>query len=52
MKSPIAAQAVLWGAAILVSALVAPSEMGWLLLTVLAVIALGLLKKEGYGRAR
>jgi hypothetical protein len=39
------AQSILWAAAIITIALVAPSESGWLLLTVLATIALGTLKK-------
>ena len=38
-------QSILWAAAIITIALVAPSESGWLLLTVLATIALGILKK-------
>ena len=38
-------QSILWAAAIITIAIVAPSESGWLLLTVLATIALGTLKK-------
>jgi hypothetical protein len=38
-------QSILWAAAIISTALVAPSESGWLLLTVLATISLGTLKK-------
>jgi len=38
-------QSIMWAAAIITIALVAPSESGWLLLTVLATIALGTLKK-------
>ena len=44
MKNIIITQALLWGAAIISSALVIPSKSVWLLLTVLAVIALGSLK--------
>ena len=39
-------QSIMWAAAIITIALVAPSESGWLLLTVLATIALGTLKEE------
>ena len=46
MRKILITQAILWAAAIISSSLVAPSELGWLLLTVLAVIALGSLKKE------
>ena len=45
MKKIIITQSILWPAAIITIALVAPSESGWLLLTVLATIALGTLKK-------
>ena len=45
MKNIITAQAILWAAAIISSVLVVPSKSVWLLLTVLAAIALGLLKK-------
>jgi hypothetical protein len=45
MKKIIITQSILWAAAIITIALVAPSESGWLLLTVLATIALGTLKK-------
>ena len=45
MKNIIITQALLWGAAIISSALVTPSKSVWLLLTVLAVISLGSLKK-------
>ena len=46
MKKIIITQAILWAAAIISSSLVAARESRWLLLTVLAVIALGSLKKE------
>jgi|TARA_B100000678_G_C17939745_1_gene394796 hypothetical protein len=45
MKKIMITQSILWAAAIITIALVAPSESGWLLLTVLATIALGTLKK-------
>ena len=45
MKKIVITQAIFWAAAIITIALVAPSESGWLLLTVLATIALGTLKK-------
>ena len=45
MKKIMITQSILWAAAIIIIALVAPSESGWLLLTVLATIALGTLKK-------
>ena len=45
MKKTMITQSILWAAAIITTALVAPSESGWLLLTVLATIALGTLKK-------
>jgi hypothetical protein len=45
MKKIMIAQSILWAAAIITISLVAPSESGWLLLTVLATIALGTLKK-------
>lgn len=45
MKNIITTQELLWAAAIISSVLVVPSKSVWLLLTVLAVIALGLLKK-------
>ena len=45
MKKIMIPQSILWAAAIITIALVAPSESGWLLLTVLATIALGTLKK-------
>tara|TARA_B100000378_G_C17985282_1_gene391930 strand:+ start:326 stop:499 length:174 start_codon:yes stop_codon:yes gene_type:complete len=45
LKNIITTQALLWAAAIISSVLVVPSKSVWLLLTVLAVIALGLLKK-------
>jgi hypothetical protein len=45
MKKIIITQSILWAAAIITIAIVAPSESGWLLLTVLATIALGTLKK-------
>ena len=44
MKKIMIPQSILWAAAIITIALVAPSESGWLLLTVLATIALGTLK--------
>ena len=45
MKKIMITQSILWAAAIITIALVAPSESGWLLLTILATIALGTLKK-------
>ena len=45
MKKIMITQSILWAAAIITNALVAPIESGWLLLTVLATIALGTLKK-------
>jgi len=45
LKNIITTQALLWAAAIISSVLVVPSKSVWLLLTVLAAIALGLLKK-------
>ena len=45
MKKIMITQSILWAVAIITIALVAPSESGWLLLTVLATIALGTLKK-------
>jgi hypothetical protein len=45
MAKIIITQSILWAAAIITIALVAPTESGWLLLTVLATIALGTLKK-------
>ena len=45
MKKIMIPQSILWAAAIITIALVAPSESGWLLLTILATIALGTLKK-------
>ena len=44
MSKIIITQSILWAAAIISNALVASSEQGWLLLTVLATIALGTLK--------
>jgi len=44
MAKIITIQSILWATAIISNALVAPSKSGWLLLTVLAVIALGTLK--------
>ena len=44
MAKIIITQSILWAAAIISNALVASSEQGWLLLTVLATIALGTLK--------
>ncbi len=44
MAKIIITQAILWAAAIISSALVAPSESVWLLLSVLATISLGTLK--------
>tara|TARA_B110000114_G_scaffold9780_1_gene9749 strand:+ start:367 stop:537 length:171 start_codon:yes stop_codon:yes gene_type:complete len=37
-------QSILWAAAIISTALVAPSDSGWLLLSVLATISIGTLK--------
>ena len=45
MKKIMITQSILWASAIIAIALVAPSKSGWLLLTVLATIALGTLKK-------
>ena len=45
MRKIMITQSIMWAAAIITIALVAPSESGWLLLTVLATIALGTLKK-------
>ena len=45
LKNILTTQAILWAAAIISSVLVVPSKSVWLLLTVLAVIALGSLKK-------
>lgn len=50
MKKIMITQSILWAAAIITIALVAPSESGWLLLTVLATIALGTLKKKKRNR--
>ena len=44
MSKIIITQSILWAVAIISNALVASSEQGWLLLTVLATIALGTLK--------
>ena len=46
MKKIMITQSILWAAAIITIAIVAPSESGWLLLTVLATIALGSLRRE------
>ena len=46
MAKIIITQSILWAAAIIAIALVAPSKSGWLLLTVLATIALGSLGRE------
>lgn len=46
MKDPIAAQAVLWAAAILVSAWLAQNTELWLLMTVLATMATLRLKRD------
>ena len=45
MAKIIITQSILWASAIIAIAIVAPSESGWLLLTVLATIALGTLKE-------
>ena len=45
MAKIVITQSILWASAIIAIALVAPSKSGWLLLTVLATIALGTLKK-------
>ena len=52
MKKIIITQSILWAAAIITIALVAPSESGWLLLTILATIALGSLRREIKKRKR
>jgi hypothetical protein len=44
MAKIIITQSILWAAAIISSALVAPSDSGWLLLTVLATLSIGTLK--------
>ena len=44
MAKIIITQSILWAAAIIAIALVAPSKLGFLLLTVLATLALGTLK--------
>jgi hypothetical protein len=44
MKKSLATQAILWAAAIISTAVVAPSESGWLLLAVLATISIGTLE--------
>ena len=44
MAKIIITQSILWAAAIISTALVAPSESGWLLLAVLATISIGTLK--------
>ena len=44
MAKIIITQSILWAAAIISTALVAPSDSGWLLLTVLATISIGTLK--------
>jgi hypothetical protein len=46
MKKIMITQSIMWAAAIITIAIVAPSESGWLLLTVLATIALGSLRRE------
>jgi hypothetical protein len=44
MQKILITQAILWAAAIIATTLVAPSENGWLILTLLATGALGTLK--------
>jgi len=44
MAKIIITQSILWAAAIISTALVAPNESGWLILTVLATLSLGTLK--------
>jgi len=44
MAKIIITQSILWAAAIISTALVAPGESGWLLLSVLATISIGTLK--------
>tara|TARA_B110000977_G_scaffold199315_1_gene286348 strand:+ start:816 stop:986 length:171 start_codon:yes stop_codon:yes gene_type:complete len=44
MAKIIITQSILWAAAIISTALLAPSESGWLPLTVLATISIGTLK--------
>jgi len=46
MSKIIMTQSVLWAAAIISTALVAPSDSGWLWLSVLATVSLGILKTE------
>lgn len=44
MAKIIVTQSILWAAAIIGTALVAPGQSGWLLLTVLATVSIGTLK--------
>jgi len=44
MEKIIITQSILWAAAIIGTALVAPGESGWLLLAVLATISIGALR--------
>jgi hypothetical protein len=44
MAKIIITQSIFWAAAIISTALVAPNESGWLILTVLATLSLGTLK--------
>ncbi len=46
MKKIIITQSILWAAAIISTAIVAPSEFGWLILAVLATTSIGTLRHE------
>ncbi len=46
MKKIIITQSILWAAAIISTAIVAPSEFGWLILAVLASTSIGTLRHE------
>ena len=52
MKKIMITQSILWAAAIITTAAVASSEAGWLMLTLLATIALGSLRREIKKRKR
>ena len=51
MQNEIITQAILWAAAIITNTLV-PPENSWLLLTVLAVVAMGNLHSEGASQCK
>ncbi|MCX2972310.1 hypothetical protein EYC87_01750 [Halieaceae bacterium IMCC8485] len=46
VKKIIITQSILWAAAIISTAIVAPSEFGWLILAVLATTSIGTLRHE------